>query len=657
MGRAGAAGAALALALGTAGRATAQSTPTRPTSPLPAPIGGPDRVRARGDTLPRTSTPDTTRRGQPTVGDSLRGTPDSLKTPKVRRDSIQAPLTRGELPTRGVVAGPAYYLRGDTVLASGAQSVAEILERVPGVTVFRTGYFASAQTAAYLGDFRRVRIFRDGVELDPIDPRNGGVLDLTDVQVFQAEEVSVEPTAGEVRVFIRTRAPVNTTPQTRVDIFTGDQQTNLYRAFFGKRLGNGGLAQFALQQLGTGRNYAFGSGGDVTSALVRLGWARKNRSVDVLLTRVDRRRNRARDPFRAALDSTLTSFSGRRDEAYLRLGYGDPDQGVWAQAIANVLRFNLNDPQGATYSVNGTTAKVFQDTSAYRNQFILTGGFTRFGVRFTATERYRSGGGVRYHAPSVRAAYERGPVMVSALAERVGLDSTTRLDVSGRLNVLPRVAVLGGFSSTTGDTAVVSSAGGTRRVARAELAAQLGRTAWASVGRIAREGGTFLPPRIYAVVTEATSGPPVAVQEKHVGGTVATLRGEVLPFIYADAYGTVWDNAGVYRPKYQAHAELRFASNFLRRYPTGEFGVTAALSDEYRSRTLFPLAPVTLGGSPVPTYTAAGNSLGFQLEIRLQRAVISYRNPNILGRVYQQVPGTYPARSTNYYGVRWEFSN
>ena len=592
------------------------------------------------------------------MGDSLRGTPDSLKTPRVRRDSIQAPITRGELPTRGVVAGPAYYFRGDTVLASGAQSIADILERVPGVTVFRTGYIASAQTASYLGDLRRVRIFRDGVELDPVDPRNGGVLDLADVQVFQAEEISVEPTAGEVRVFIRTRAPLNITPQTRVDIYTGDQQTNQYRAFYGKRFGNGGLAQFALQQFGTGRNYAFGSGGDVTSALVRLGWARKNRSFDVFLSRVDRRRNVALDALHGG-DSTLVNFGGRREEAYARAGYGDPDQGVWAQAIANVLRFRLTRPQGVPVTINGTPTTTFQDTSAYRNQFVLTGGVTRFGVRLTATDRYRTGDRVSYHAPSLRAAYERDRVTISALAERVGLDSTTRLDVSGRLNVLPRVALLGGFSSTHGDTAVATSAGGTRGVARAELAAQVGRSAWASVGRIQRGGGTFLPPRIYAVL----GGPPVAVQENHVGGTIATLRGEVLPSIFADVYGTVWDNAGVYRPKYQSYAEVRFASTFPKRFPTGEFGVTAALRDEYRSRTLFPLAPIALGTAEVPvplavpTYTAAGNSLAFQLEIRLQRAVISYRNPNILGRVYQQVPGTYLPRSLNYYGVRWEFSN
>jgi hypothetical protein len=39
--------------------------------------------------------------------DSVRGAPDSLRTPPVRRDSIQPPLTRAELPV-GVFAGPGW---------------------------------------------------------------------------------------------------------------------------------------------------------------------------------------------------------------------------------------------------------------------------------------------------------------------------------------------------------------------------------------------------------------------------------------------------------------------------------------------------------------------------------------------------------------------
>ena len=648
------AGAARGAALG------AQSTPTQPTPNVPAPIGTPDRTRTPRDTVRHrgdstaVGAPAATDTSRTSAADSIRGTPDSLKTPKVRRDSIKAPLARAEAPTQGVVAGPAYRFRGDTVLASGSLTVADLLERVPGVTVFRSGYLASAQTASYLGDFRRIRVFRDGVELDPVDPRNGGVLDLTDVQLWQAEEVTIEPTAGEVRVFIRTRAPNNTTPQTRVDVFTGDQETNLYRAFYGKRLGNGGLLQVNLQEYGTGRANRTGGGGDATNALIRLGWARKNRSLDLTFTRIDRRRNLGMDYF--SLDSVLVGFLGRRDEAYLRAGLGDPEQGVWVQAIANVLRFRLEDPQHAPVAAGDTTTHAYPDSNVYRNQYVLTGGFTRWGVRFTATDRYRVGSGHAYHAPSVRAGYEFDRLSVSALAERVGTDSTKRLDVSGRFALLSRIAVLGGVSSTTGDSAV----GGTRRVYRAQLAADVARNAWLSIGRVVRDGGIFLPPRLYAV----PGGTPVAATEGRASGLIGEFRGELLPFVTVDARGTAWDDAGLYRPRYQARSELRFASNFLHHFPTGEFGLNVAVSNEYRSSTAFPLAPSpSIGGTTTGTpgaitltRAAASDVIGAQLEIRIQHAVVSYQVRNLGSRFYQEIPGIYqPRGAVSLYGVRWEF--
>ena len=47
------------------------------------------------------------------------------------------------------------------------------------------------------GDAGRVRVFLDGVELDAINPRNGAVLDLSAMPIWQLEEVSVERGPGE----------------------------------------------------------------------------------------------------------------------------------------------------------------------------------------------------------------------------------------------------------------------------------------------------------------------------------------------------------------------------------------------------------------------------------------------------------------------------
>jgi hypothetical protein len=579
--------------------------------------------------------------------DSVRGLADSLNTPPVRRDSIQPPIARAELPV-GVAVGPAYRYRGDSVLASGALTLLDFLERVPGVTGFRSGYIASAQTAAYNGDFRRVRVFRDGVELDPIDPRGGGVLDLVDVPIWQAEELAVEVAAGEIRVHLRTRTVRNRTPLTRVDIATGDDETNLYRAFYGKRFGNGGLIQINAQQFGSGsRNRRVGGGGDAVNAVVRLGWARRGLSVDALLTRLQRRRNETLDFLTQA--AVLPRAVGRRDEGYLRVGLGDPERGVWAQAIANLLEFRNESPARATTSEPTVSA----DTSRYRAQYVLTGGLSYFGVRVSAAGRARVFDGRTDLAPSVRASFDRPWLSVSALAERAGLDSSRRVDASARLAPLRRLAFVGGVSHTQSD-AVIDN--GTRNVFRAEVAAQLGG-AWLSAGRIVRDGGALLPPVVYE--DALASARPARVRELSVGGTIAGLRGRVYRDLQADVSAVLWDSAGTFRPRYQGRAELRLLTNWLSRFPSGEFGANVAVFDEYRSEMYGSYTSTGAGtaGSLIQRRAAASNQLGALLELRLQSAVLSFQIRNALGRRFEYLPGLRAPQALSIYGVRWEFSN
>ena len=50
---------------------------------------------------------------------------------------------------------------------------------------------------------RSVRVFYDGFEMPALDPRSRGVLDLTQVNLWSAEEVVVEQAPEEVRVYLR----------------------------------------------------------------------------------------------------------------------------------------------------------------------------------------------------------------------------------------------------------------------------------------------------------------------------------------------------------------------------------------------------------------------------------------------------------------------
>src|SRR5439155_901553 len=176
------------------------------------------------------------------------------------------------------------------LFATGALSVADLVARLPGATTLQTGWLSAPATAAYLGDVRRVRVFYDGVALDALDPRTRGILDLTQINLWSAESACIEQTASEIRVHLRSWRVASTTPATRTDVGTGDQQTNLYRGFYGRRFDHGEAIQFAAQQFGTSPPSITGAAADQLGLLGRLGWSSGSWTVDAFATRTSRHR-------------------------------------------------------------------------------------------------------------------------------------------------------------------------------------------------------------------------------------------------------------------------------------------------------------------------------------------------------------------------------
>ncbi|MDQ3081684.1 MAG: hypothetical protein M3R07_05680, partial [Gemmatimonadota bacterium] len=86
------------------------------------------------------------------------------------------------------------------------------------------------------------------------------------------------------------------------------------------------------------------------------------------------------------------------------------------------------------------------------------------------------------------------------------------------------------------------------------------------------------------------------------------------------------------------------------RFPSGNFGLKAALVYDYRGDIAFPVAD----GSVI---AAASGTVSGLLEIRIMRAIVSYQVRNITGELYQIAPDFFMPRTINFYGVRWEFWN
>ena len=594
----------------------------------------------------------TTRRRIPTHADSLRDSvfkADSVRRERIRADSIKAPLAHAETAHESSIGRRMYWNR-DSLFATGALTVADLLERVVGLSTFRGGWISSPQIAAYMGDARRVRVFIDGYEQVVLDPRARGVLDLTQINLWSMEDATIEQTADEVRVHLRTWRVRNTHAETRTDISTGDQATNLYRAFYGKRLQNGGAFQFGAQQYGTTPPSRFGASSDQVGVVARAGWAKGKWSFDGFGTRVGRHRGTiiGESSFGVQGDS-IPQTSSTRTDAYLRAAYGDPDLDLaWGQVQAVSSRYTYTGLR--TFAGFPTTAaesalvKAPLDTNKFVAQYIATAGTTRGPVHLSGTARAFVSGGKTFLAPAARASFVTDRLDLSAYAEGKSIDSIGRADVVLRLTPLPFISLLGSAARSTDDRTRDSSA--TTTYLRGEAGLRI-HGLWLIGGVLRRDSVRIGPAHEFDTSFVWQRAPPAT-------GIEAAIRGKLWRVINADVSAIRWtDSAGAYRPQYQTRSEVFVRTNLLDKFPSNNFGLMASIIHEYRSNAHFP----SLTATSQPAVATGYRTISTLLEIRVVDATISWQFRNLLGERYSQIGGFIMPRQTNFYGVRWSFSN
>lgn len=591
-----------------------------------------------------------------------------------RIDTLKAPLARGEAPPVLEIGDARIYDRS-AIYATGALTLSDLLGRVPGLTAYATGWTVAPTAVAVMGDFRRLRIFLDGLELDPMDRREQGRAPVNDLPLQTLEELRIERGADEVRVYARTWRTRNTTPSTRADVLTGDQNTNLYRGWFGRRYSHGELLQVSAEQLSTQPTGSLPSS-DTRSYLLRTGIVSGPWSLDVTAIRSDRDLGKwAGQGTVLQSTDTIAPWATHRTTAWLRLGNGDPESPRWAQVVASAHGW-----QGSASAAAGDTL-VAHDSTTYESQYLFTGGMRRGPLRASAAERVRVAQHVTSAVPSVRASLESPLLALSALGEGRGRLDPARAELTGQLRLGSRLTVLGAAAHTGGgnfqrvagappgpalhlggaltdlplappayDTG--SAAGryelASSNSARLEAGVHVGDL-WLSAGLLRRGPSTLLP----AAGLDSAYGRVAAVREE--GGAsarTAAVRGRLWRIVHVDAWAVAWsDTAGLYRPRYQTREELYLETSLLDRFPRGNFGILASLAHEYRSTSHFATPDDSLR-------TALGSRrIDFKLEIRIETAVISYQFRNLLQENYAQVPGFFMPRQTQYYGVRWEFFN
>jgi len=578
------------------------------------------------------------------------------------------------------------------MMATGAMNLADLLDDVPGITSFRTSWFPGVYAAAFQGDFRRMRVFMDGIELDSPDPRNNSVLDLVEISLASLDEVVVERSAGEVRVWLRTWTVTSVTPYTRTDVFTGDLNTNGFRGLFGRRFMNGALFQLTMQQGETARqrgNVGFGgtrgeSGdGDLRQITARVGWARGDLSVDGHIATT----SRTRDITAAeSLSYAIPQYDGSRRDAYVRVGYGTPARGWSAQGLLGTLRTGPRIPEdllnGGGGTGGGDTAIVVPDSSTSVTQAVVHAGYSWERTRIEGFTRWRSRARpinlppecsslrplnpfptelvrclddrpLAELAPGFRVSTDRGWLAGSVYGERLTLDSSSRVDANLRLTLRSWLTVSLAHSAldpdgTTGRVGEQTSrVEGALRQGRSAVSAGFIQLAFAPGSR-----GLVIPRLLTPYDTSQTPSLPAFAGS----GLTFAVETPLYKDIRLELHGLRWNEGREFRPQTQLRASFILQSEWRNRFPKGHFSINARLIHEYRSGVAF-LEPDLQGTVNAFRQTQPYNFGIAMLEIRILRATMFYQFRNVYGSAYTQVPGVPMPPPFQIYGVRWDWFN
>jgi len=558
---------------------------------------------------------------------------------KQKPDSIQAPIGRTiDFPSLEI--GDSYTLTRDQFFRSGALTLIDLLARIPGMTTYTTGFLPAPQLAAYAGDFGRLRVFYDGVELDDLDDRTGGIPDLKAVPLWSLEQVTITRDANEVRVDVSSWQYNKTTPYTRFDLLTGDLNTTVYRVFYGKRYYNGANLQIAGEQFSV-TNQREGGGGDQISLFGRYGIAKRHWSFD--LTVVRDHDTRTVTQRRTGFGQSLPNLRDGSTLAYLRAALGNVNSGPFVQLIASTqsrkeTSSHFTDATAAAYGFPSDTV----DSAASVSQYIAMAGYIRGPLALRVADRIRTRLGARYNSPEASVGFTTHILAVSGLAEHDAYRGYDQIEGGARVTVLPFLAFSGSVGQRTADRAVTFQPDS--RIARIEAGLHLNpRGLWLSGGLIARDTTILIAPIVF---DSAYRSEPIG----RTTGTTVSLRGPVWKGFSADGNFVHWNTLAAYLPQNQGHFELPFYTQWLSKFPSGNFSFRFVPMYDYRSRVAF------LRATDFQT-AASSKIISLLVEIRILRGEITYqrRNTNLI--LYDQVPGYLMPRGTNLYGVRWYFFN
>jgi hypothetical protein len=616
-----AAGFLLAAAMFGAAAAGAQN-PT-PVSPTPPPADTGRRAPA--------ASPDTTHSAGPARTDTV-PPPDSLSP-----DTFRAQLPRLGAPAGPLPAAGRIVFDHDALWFSGALTLGELLQQVPGVFLVRAGWFGRPEVVHYAGQgASSIELFWDGFALDPLGRDSAG-MDVGQISLGLLQRVEVEVLPTTLRIYLFSDAQTVRRPRTETSFATGDASTNTYRIRYLNRWKDGAGLGVGVEYLGTAAGPAssghsnnltlWGKGSWVPSPRFGVEYQALSMSVN-------------RDSFTVKSSGggqfAIGNPESHRTDAFLRgfAGTRDDGMGLRFDALAGSTTYTDSIASLARTEVQGAAIIGYRET---RWSSELT---TR--VRDTATPFEVE---LRAAASPLAALTLSGSVDArSHVAGRHSLDAS----VGAEFRLWPALAIHGAarMRNAVANPAVLADTA--QRVTDVSTGVSLTSRAADLDVSFTRHGGYAAP--LYGVFDSLVPAYP-SLPVRTVTATFA-LR----PTMYFSVSGWVRHPldplSSAYEPPYHSRLAATFRSRLLPILRRNAFDFTAEVAMEGWSHGALGAdrtgAPILLPGSTVFDWRA---------EMRLVSAVLFWTVRNARGTQYSVIPGVPVTQAGQRYGVRWEFTN
>ncbi|MEO8295112.1 MAG: TonB-dependent receptor [Gemmatimonadota bacterium] len=538
--------------------------------------------------------------------------------PYLRTEGPRAPLSR-------------VVLTRDSIDWAMNQTLGDLLQRVPGVFLWRGGWLGRPEYPNYQGrGATSVEYYQDGLPLIPLG-RDSIAFDPSLVSLSLLERVEIERWPGFLRVHLFTYRDDRRSARSRIGLASGDKHISRYLGALERRFDNGVSLAVAGEYFDAPTGSGFSSDHTNTSYFLQLGYIPSDHfgvQVQSLRTSPNRR------AFERAPGDTIGDFlRGDRSDDQVRVYYkrGPGERGLRFNALYGHSSWRGS---GVDQSVNQLGAFV-----SARGPSVQVGGSILHQSRWTTWDARATAGwsglrGITVNGEAVYQLHESNRVS-QWIGARAGLSLPLSLVLSGSARAGSVVAA----PSITSDTAQT-------------ILDLQGLLSWQH-SRVGLEVGmsqthAFQPYSYQPFLLYDSLRAMGTTRWLTVSGRISPKQWLTVEGWYSDPMGTIVEGL----PPKHSSVTGTIRSKFLRTFPSGIFDLKLQLGMEAWSDGI-------IGRDATGTPVKLGGATFFRsvVQMRLGGLILFWDRMNLSGNKRSYVPEYFVPRFGSTFGARWEFSN